>query len=80
MVAFKTGPQWYMPDLRKSHDAIATLENGKLYRKANILQVWWHHDAMGNPFDKPEDGRETWTLPSIHDARESFADNEKWND
>ncbi|MBA7696186.1 hypothetical protein ES703_104829 [subsurface metagenome] len=55
-------------DLRGDYDEIAHVKDGILYRKGNIVQVWW---------DKW--GKETWTGPSEEQARENFnAMKERW--
>jgi len=56
-------------DLRGDYDEIAHVKDGILYRKGNIVQVWW---------DKW--GKETWTGPSKEQARENFnAMKERWS-
>ncbi|GAH61055.1 unnamed protein product, partial [marine sediment metagenome] len=48
-------------DLRGDYDEIAHVREGILYRKGNIVQVWW---------DKW--GKETWTAPGEEQAKENF--------
>ncbi|MBU0778173.1 hypothetical protein KKF82_07935 [Patescibacteria group bacterium] len=56
-------------DIRGDYDEIAHVKDGILYRKGNIVQVWW---------DKW--GKETWTGPSEEEARENFnAMKERWS-
>ena len=72
MTAKASGPGWYIPDLRNCFDEKAEIKDGVMYRKKNVLQIWWTHNAEGNPFNIPEKGRETWTMPTESDAIESF--------
>jgi hypothetical protein len=50
-------------DLRKSFDERTRVEGGTLYRKGNVVQVWWD-----------EYGKETWTAPDEGQARGSYED------
>lgn len=60
------------PDLRRDHDEKAAVENdGTLYRKASVVQVWWGHDAAGRPFTGVN-GRETWYMPNEAQAKANF--------
>jgi hypothetical protein len=72
MTAEATGPSFYVRDLRKSYDQRVDIQYGVLYRKGNVLQVWWTHNSLGEPFINPYQGRETWTMPTENDAVESF--------
>lgn len=66
-----------IPDLRDNYDQARLLESGTLYRRDNVVQVWWHTNTAGEPFVTPEKGRETWTFNSINQAVESFNDFEE---
>jgi hypothetical protein len=64
-------------DLRSDFDEVAEAqadeeERGTIYRKGNIVQVWWTHDVLGRPFDRPTP--ETWTLPDEDQAIRAFTD------
>jgi hypothetical protein len=65
-------PKWYIPSIRIDYDEVKKLSDGYLYRKGNVLQVWWSVDVFGKPFKVPEKGRETWTFPTIDQAKSSF--------
>jgi len=56
-----SNPKEPIIDLRSDYDEIAHVKDGILYRKGNIVQVWW---------DKW--GKETWIGPSEEQARENF--------
>ena len=90
MTAIAVAPGWYIPDLRNSYDEHIVIPDGIFYRKGSVLQVWWTHNTLGEPFQKDVDGRETWTMPTVKDAKRSFAskwiaeddefDQDKWDD
>ena len=75
MTAKASGPGWYIPDLRNYYDEKVEIKDGVMYRKKNVLQIWWTHNTLGKPFDIPVNGRETWTMPTESDAIESFVNN-----
>ena len=53
MTANATGPSFYVRDLRHSYDECIEIEDGVLYRKGNVLQIWWTHNSLGQPFHHP---------------------------
>jgi hypothetical protein len=71
-----------IPDLRQQYDETVRIKDGTLYRKGNVVQVWWERDAIGRPFDNGPTadlskafgghGRETWTLPDEAQARRTY--------
>lgn len=66
-------------DLRKDYDEKAVIKaksdksTGTLYRKGNIVQMWWKSDSLGRSANRPE----TWTMPDEKQAKESFKNNKK---
>lgn len=60
-------------DLRQKYDEKVKVNNGTLYRKGVVIQVWWDKDAAGRKL-KGSQGRETWTAPDIKTAKENFKD------
>jgi hypothetical protein len=60
-----------MVDLRNDYDEKAEVNDGTLYRKGRVVQVWWIKDTFGRPF-KGNKGRETWTTPDLKNARYNF--------
>lgn len=64
-------------DLRKNYDEVVDVEFGRLYRKSNVIQVWWERNPIGKKFDIPV--QETWTAPDEKQAIENFTDMlERW--
>lgn len=59
-------------DLRSDFDAAASLDRGSIYRKANVIQVWWWRDALGRPYVPPT--CETWVTPNEAQARTNYED------
>jgi hypothetical protein len=58
-------------DLRADYDEKASVDDGTLYRKGVVVQVWW---GSGR-------GKETWTAPSESEAKRNFQDmKERWTD
>lgn len=68
----KKSPRWYIPEIKKDHDEVKAVKDGTLYRKENVLQVWWVVNTLGEPFDPPKKGRETWTFGTVKQARDAF--------
>jgi len=64
-------------DLRKNYDEVVKINSktekskGTLYRKGNIVQMWWDTDVLGR---KQKNGKETWVAPSSKEAKENFKD------
>jgi len=70
-------------DLRKDYDEKVVIKaksdksTGTLYRKGNIVQMWWKTDSLGRKSNKPE----TFTMPDEKQAKKSFKNNkEDWNE
>lgn len=69
-----------IPDLRSDYDQMSTIKDGVVYRKGNVVQVWWERDNLGRPFDNsPQalqtlfgNGRETWTFPDLANAQRCY--------
>ena len=68
----KPSPKWYIPNIRENYEEVKELTSGFLYLKGNVMQVWWMVDSLGRPFETEEKGRETWTFPTVKDAKDSF--------
>lgn len=71
-----------MLDIRNTadrrHFVVSAHADGILYRRANIVQVWWSR-VGGDVFDPPV--RETWTAPNTDEAEAEFRDMaERWAD
>lgn len=57
------------PDLREDYDEKAEVLDGTLYRKGNIVQVWWSDGT-----------KETWTSPDAANAQRNFQSmKERWS-
>ena len=61
-------------DLRLKYDDKVEVKDGILYRKGNVVQVWWDKDVIGRKFNSDDAGRETWTAPSESNAIQNFRD------
>lgn len=58
------------PDLRTDFDEKFAVFGGTLYRKGNIVQMWWD-----------DTDKETWTAPNEQQAKDNFISmKERWND
>ena len=51
-------------DLRMDYDEKQGVDGGTLYRKDSLIQLWWSGVKR----------KETWTLPTINKALETFRD------
>lgn len=64
-------------DLRKNYDEVVKVNSktdkskGTLYRKGNVVQMWWDTDVLGR---KQKQGNETWTNPDEKQAKRNFKD------
>jgi hypothetical protein len=66
-----------IPDLRNDHEQKHVFGDGSaVYRKGQVLQVWWTRDILGRPFDNTSpdagNGRETWTFPAHQSVQDEF--------
>lgn len=59
-----------IPDLRNDFDEKFAVFGGTLYRKGNVVQMWWS-----------DTDKETWTAPNEQQAKDNFAAmKERWSE